>query len=478
MKCPNCGFEIQDGLLMCEQCGHEVRIVPDYDPGTELQIDDALIDKVSDDLSDLNKDPLLSDTITDETFDLRMIRGRAVATVLILIATILAIAGVVFLVLKTNSYDSKLDKAKAIAAKGKYEDAIIELENLYVHYPNESEIFFLEADYYIAINREEMAIDTLMRLLESKNYTQEEYTKAYDRLIAIYSNDEDYLTIEKLLNACPYEEIINAYQNYLAIAPIFSLEGGEYNDVIRLKLSANTTGKIYYTLDGSVPNNTSTVYSGPIVLETGNYKISAIFINQYGIVSEVATNVYDILAVVPDAPIVNFDTGSYNKPGLIEVIVPEDTTVYYTTDKSIPTIDSIPYTGPIPIPLNTSNFSFIAINEQGLCSDVVVKSYKLSFPDGLSPEEAAERLKTRMIERGMILDASGKSDRAPGYYTYVASSAITIEGQGDYYILKEFHHDGNGNKQTSDTTYIVEIYQGSTGILGGDAINGFIALSF
>jgi len=478
MKCPNCGFEIQDGLLMCEQCGHEVRIVPDYDPGTEIQIDDALIEKANDEGLDTDEDPLLTDTITDETFDLNSIRNRAVATAIFIITTILVIVGVVLLVLKTNSYESKINKAKSIAAKGKYENAISELENLYVHNPNESEIFFLEADYYLALERPEMAIDTLMRMLEIEEFSVEEYTKAYDRLIAIYADNENYNAINKLLTDCKYDEIVNAYQNYLAIAPVFSIDGGEYTDVLRLKLSANTTGKIFYTLDGSVPNQTSKAYSGPIVLETGEYKVSAIFINQYGIESEVTTNSYIISAEIPDAPIVNLDTGSYTSPAIIEVVVPKDSTVYYTTDKSTPTIDSIPYTGPIPIPLNTSNFSFITINDQGLCSDVVIRSYKLSFPDGISPDTAANILKNRMIERGMLIDSSGKSNRAPGYYTYAASSAITIMGQGDYYIINEFYHDGSGSIQTSDTTYIVEIYQGSTGILGGDAVNGFIAVSF
>ena len=31
MKCPNCGNELEEGKLLCEHCGEEVKIVPDFD---------------------------------------------------------------------------------------------------------------------------------------------------------------------------------------------------------------------------------------------------------------------------------------------------------------------------------------------------------------------------------------------------------------------------------------------------------------
>ncbi len=41
MKCRYCGHEIPDGMLYCEECGKEVRIVPDYNP-----LDDMLTAQV------------------------------------------------------------------------------------------------------------------------------------------------------------------------------------------------------------------------------------------------------------------------------------------------------------------------------------------------------------------------------------------------------------------------------------------------
>mgnify|MGYP004476926919 len=32
MRCRYCGYRIPEGKLYCENCGREVRIVPDYNP--------------------------------------------------------------------------------------------------------------------------------------------------------------------------------------------------------------------------------------------------------------------------------------------------------------------------------------------------------------------------------------------------------------------------------------------------------------
>ena len=39
MKCPKCGVDIQEGKLLCESCGEEIHIVPDFEPEIENRID-------------------------------------------------------------------------------------------------------------------------------------------------------------------------------------------------------------------------------------------------------------------------------------------------------------------------------------------------------------------------------------------------------------------------------------------------------
>ena len=39
MKCPRCGSEIKDGRLFCEKCGEEIRIVQDFEPEMEVNME-------------------------------------------------------------------------------------------------------------------------------------------------------------------------------------------------------------------------------------------------------------------------------------------------------------------------------------------------------------------------------------------------------------------------------------------------------
>lgn len=481
MKCPECGNEISEGHLICEICGYEVQIVPDFEPDIEPQIDNNIVGDALGD-SDLSEEEFTTTQdllfTTENIVVPELIKRRVVMISAIGMATLIIILIAVWGIRRVGDPEYQLNRAKNLAAQGKYEDAVSALENMYVSQPDNSEILYLESDYYLELGKNDLAEDTLKRVISSDRYTADDVYSAYDRLINIYAEAGDYDTIAGLLEECRYSEITQAYQNYVAFPPVFSYEEGTYDNAIRLKISANTSGTVYYTLDGSVPNESSPRYDSPIELDHGEYVVSAVFINQYGIVSDMVTGTYVISNNIPEAPVVNADSGDYHKPVLITVDVPEGYKVYYTTDRSTPTVDSVQYIDPIPMPVKYSNFNFAAISEDGLTSEVVVRSYSLTFPDGIPLNEAVDILKTRLIERGMLNDMNGHSDRAPGRYTYEVISAIPIAGQGDYYTIREFYHDGTGAQTPTDTTYIVEIHQGSTAMLGGNAVTGFLAISF
>lgn len=482
MQCPMCSHEIGDGHLICENCGYEVQIVPDFEPEIEPQIDNEIIlDETTADAEIFDTSPISQ---TDQLLGVIRIKAdkRIIRNALIVAGSLIAVMIILTVsissVRRAGSLEHQIDRVKNMAAQGRYEDAISALENIYVTHPDVSTVLFLEADYYLALGKKDISVDTLRRIISQSGYSENDIYSAYDRLIAIYSEEEDYAAINSLLLECDYPDVVLAYQNYMAMTPTFSSEPGEYSEALFLKINANTSGNIYYTLDGSIPNEASTRYDNPIALEHGHIVVSAVFINQYGIKSDVAVGQYIITNDMPEEPEVNADSGEYHEPVLIKVNVPDGCTVYYTTDRSRPTVDSVKYTDPIPMPVKYSNFNFITVTNDGLESDVVVRSYSLSFPGGISYDRAIEILKNRLIERGQINDHEGHSDRAPGRYTYEVISAIPIAGQGDYYTIREFYHDGTGQKTPTDTTYIVEIYQGSTAILGGNAADGFIAIAF
>lgn len=71
--------------------------------------------------------------------------------------------------------------------------------------------------------------------------------------------------------------------------PVFSADGGVYDDSFELKLSCNEGESILYTLDGSEPSLDSSVYSGPILIKDrsdepntiANTKTSANYLMEY-----------------------------------------------------------------------------------------------------------------------------------------------------------------------------------------------------
>ena len=42
MKCQNCGNEIEEGHLICDVCGNEIQIVPDFEPEIEEEMEETL----------------------------------------------------------------------------------------------------------------------------------------------------------------------------------------------------------------------------------------------------------------------------------------------------------------------------------------------------------------------------------------------------------------------------------------------------
>lgn len=53
--------------------------------------------------------------------------------------------------------------------------------------------------------------------------------------------------------------------------PVFSKKSGFYKDDFYLELSAFNADKIYYTLDGSVPDENSYEYTEPILISNATY---------------------------------------------------------------------------------------------------------------------------------------------------------------------------------------------------------------
>lgn len=471
MKCPKCGNEIQEGKLLCGVCGEEVKMVPDFDLEVETQMTETLSnivknfifeDSVEEQVEEAEQDTELgwSEVFLEKTIVRRFSKKRL---------GILLIGGLLFVCLMSyvvtqivqfsikNSFTYQFDRATECAANNHYDEAVAYLERALALDPEQLDARFLLAKYYYKNGQVQSAILDLHEMLKLGSDKNQEI---YELLISIYEEQQEYKKIGELLSTCEIEGIVNAYSEYAALVPEFNIQEGVYNETLRITLESNTQGFIYYTLDGSTPTRNSMVYENPIILESGDYTIKAYFVNMYGVESEMVTKTYYISLSIPDTPDVALDSGIYKKPQLIEIFHDKDTKIFYTLDGSVPTKESMRYTEPIEMPYGTSNFSIVAINEAGLSSEVVRRTYQLYIDTMFSDALAMQILKNNLLVNGVISDMEGHVTGKLGINVYTVQTVVEMEG-ALYYMISEEYVDTLGKKHEASNIYAVDADTGA-----------------
>src|SRR6185369_10469821 len=122
-----------------------------------------------------------------------------------------------------------------------------------------------------------------------------------------------------------------------------------------VQLQDTTTGAtIYYTLDGSTPTTSSTVYTTAITVNTTT-TIKAMAAASGFANSTVATGTYTIQAAAAATPTFSPAPGTYSSGQSVQL---QDTTtgatIYYTLDGSTPTTSSTVYTTAITVNTTTT----------------------------------------------------------------------------------------------------------------------------
>ena len=481
MKCPGCGNELKEGHLICEMCGEEIQIVPDFEPEIENSITETLSTLVAlqegEDVEEITQeDGVTEDSQIQETEEATEV-GKNVwvfASLAVILVIALVSYGAYAYYIKTADY--QISKAREYAANEAYAEAIASLEEAYKSYPDMSEILFLEADYYYLQQDNSSAVRVLDRIIERGDFPYEDLEEAYGKIVAIYANQGMYGQINELLRNCSEAEIVTMFQGYLAMEPEFSYVEGSYGEVIPLKLSSNTAGNIYYTMDGTMPTKNSLVYTAPLFLGSGEQTISAFFVNDYGIESEIVSKTYIVNLPVPSPPEIELYSGEYTEPTMIAVERIEGSKIYYTTDESDPTEDSVPYTGPIPMPLGKTLFKFVNISEEGVSSEITTRTYTLTLRNAIPTTQAVSNLVNRLVEIGYLEDAEGHNKRQSGTLSYRFSSVLRIGDGEDYYTINEHLNDGTGISNRTDKVFLVNIHTGEAAQLGYDDNGEFMAL--
>ena len=169
-----------------------------------------------------------------------------------------------------------------------------------------------------------------------------------------------------------------------AATPTFSPVPGTYTSAQSVSLQDTTAGAtIYYTLDGSTPTTSSTVYTAPIPVSTAA-TIKAMAAAGGFSNSAIATGAYTIQVAAAATPTFSPVPGTYTSAQSVSL---QDTTalatIYYTTDGSTPTTASTVYTTPIQVSANTTIRAIAAAS--GLANSAVATgTYTIGAPAAIA----------------------------------------------------------------------------------------------
>lgn len=236
--------------------------------------------------------------------------------------------------------------------------------------------------------------DTLKKIisLDTDNY------QAYEKLLAIYLEKGNQNGIEKLAAEAPNSAIAAMLDEYLVDTPYLVLTPGVYDAGQMLSITSERGNTIYYTLDGSSPEENGISYTSPIVLEQGYlYSVRAACKNERGAYGEEAVGDYQIgINAVPyaaetggtgetgaaseelvDGPQIYPESGTYTSQQQITIDVPLGYQAYYSWSQgtALTPQNGTLYTGGITMPEGSSVLSVILTDANGNSSEVKQANY-------------------------------------------------------------------------------------------------------
>jgi tetratricopeptide (TPR) repeat protein len=456
MKCPNCGADMKQDVLYCEECGYEIHIVPDFEP----ELEDAwqqTIDNIANDIWE-GKEEKTDNSFADTDGGAFGKNKKIIAAVTVFITAVMLVLIFIlsFNIYRSHSLKYQTQMARKYSDEQSYDKAI-KYYNRAIELDGDDVLLKIElADVYFRQNNK-MEYEYLLReIVKDDGATEEQIESAYGKLIAIYRSRGDYQAINDFLQASGNSAVISAYQAYIAKEPEFSVIEGSYTSIQPLKLTSSGTGNIYYTTDGSDPDTNSVRYTTPILLENGDYIIKAVYVSENGIYSNIATKEYHIEIDELVMPEISVISGEYSFPVNIEVLDDAEN-VYYTTDGSTPNENSTPYTSPIPMPVGKSTFKFIRI-EAGMRSAVEECVYQLKLNTDFTPQSAEQEIVDYCMSIGKIYDQSGHFEESSAAYKYQYQYVTNINDIDDFYVIMEIFRDTDNSLTRTGTYYAVNVY--------------------
>lgn len=508
MICPKCGSECDDNQMFCTKCGTKIRTFSDNISNSEkyiemekpfeniiggLSLEEEEDDEMKRYLSqDLNANKHKTEKMKSEMRSESHSEGRnpkkAAKTVyksndksvpyrktkrgsnkkkivLIVFGAIIAVVIAVFstLYVKSTTMTKKFDRYYKLGSQyydsQNYKDA----KTQFINASNNAFFDSQKIKAYEMVYKVDEIIggyaEEEMKYLESLIDLDDSNVEYYKALIILYQNNDLNNKIEPLIASAPVN-IRDELKNFDGTIPTASEKEGTHNKPIKVELSASGDVTIYYTLDGSSVSNSSTKkqYKTPIKLEDeGNYTIKALSVDKNGKESKEMTIKYllDFGSVNP--PSVNLDSGKYTDQKKIEVTADPGCEIYYTTDGVTPTKKSTKYKQPIKLPKGDSLYYFIAVDADGVCSNVVTRAYDYSPEYNYSYDEALSTLTTNLVSKNILENKYGEFENEDlAYFKYNETKEI----DDDFYYIVTCAIEDKEGKIKSTSLYAISCENG------------------
>ena len=156
-------------------------------------------------------------------------------------------------------------------------------------------------------------------------------------------------TIEAIAIAPSYSQSKTATAIYTlpTAVPVINPPGGAYNSVPTITITDSMPGAIiYYTLNNTTPSTSSPVYSGPFTVTNGQtVKAGAIAPG-----STQSSTVVANYGLKVATPVISPGAGNYSSPQAVTITdTTPGTTIYYTTNGTVPTTSSNVYSNAISV---------------------------------------------------------------------------------------------------------------------------------
>jgi hypothetical protein len=234
-----------------------------------------------------------------------------------------------------------------------------------------------------------------------------------------------------------------------AAIPVFSPVGNTYTSDQAVSIACATPdASIYYTLDGTTPTMSSTVYTAPIaVAGHGTVKtIKAIAKSPTSVASSVASATYAITYPSAATPTFSPVGGTYTIDKSVAISsTTAGASIYYTVDGTTPTTASTLYSSAISVAGTgtTRTIKAIATAPGYLTSAVGTGIYTINYPSAATPTFSPVG-ETYTIDKSVAI--SSTTAGASIYYTVdgttpttastLYSSAISVAGHGTVKTIK------------------------------------------